>query len=81
MPAKNPDFQEKYASLIEQAGATEEWLDSFSEAIQITPERVWAMPLSRLNRLNLRRAGGGQTPPRPVFPARRPSCRCPCTRP
>jgi hypothetical protein len=34
----------KYASLSEQADFTEEWLDSFSEAIQITPERVWAMP-------------------------------------
>ncbi|HEX6453877.1 MAG TPA: TIGR03667 family PPOX class F420-dependent oxidoreductase [Trebonia sp.] len=43
-PTKNPYYQEKYAAMIQQEGFTEEFLDSFSEAIQITPERVWAMP-------------------------------------
>ena len=42
-PTKNPDYQEKYAAIIERASVTGEWLDSFSEAIQVTPERVWAM--------------------------------------
>ena len=44
LPTKNPACQGKYATLVQQAGFTAEFLGSFSVAIQITPERVWAMP-------------------------------------
>jgi PPOX class probable F420-dependent enzyme len=44
LPTKNPDYQEKYSARIQQAGFTAEWLDSFSVAIRVTPERSWAMP-------------------------------------
>ena len=44
LPTNNPVYQEKYATLAQQAGFTAEFLDSFSVAIQVTPERVWATP-------------------------------------
>jgi hypothetical protein len=43
-PTKNPAYQEKYGARIQRAGFAPERLDSYSEAVQITPERVWAMP-------------------------------------
>ena len=44
LPTKNAVYHEKYATLVQQAGFTAEFFDSFSVAIRITPERVWAMP-------------------------------------
>jgi PPOX class probable F420-dependent enzyme len=43
LPTMNHDYQEKYSALVQQAGFTAEWLDSFSVAIRVTPERSWAM--------------------------------------
>ena len=42
-PTKNHYYHEKYSALVQQAGFTAEWLDSFSVAIQVTPDRAWAM--------------------------------------
>jgi PPOX class probable F420-dependent enzyme len=44
LPTKSPDYQEKYSARVQQAGFTEDWLDSFSVAIHVTPERSWATP-------------------------------------
>jgi PPOX class probable F420-dependent enzyme len=43
LPTMNHDYQEKYSALVQQAGFSAEWLDSFSVAIYVTPERSWAM--------------------------------------
>jgi hypothetical protein len=42
-PTQVPGLVEKYRARIEQMGYTVDWLESYSLAIRVTPERAWTI--------------------------------------
>jgi PPOX class probable F420-dependent enzyme len=43
-PSEVPGMLDKYRDTIEAMGHTQEWYDSYSTAIRVTPERAWTIP-------------------------------------
>ncbi|HEX7164024.1 MAG TPA: TIGR03667 family PPOX class F420-dependent oxidoreductase [Trebonia sp.] len=43
LPSGFPEMLDKYRARIEAMGNTQEWYDSYSTAIRITPERAWTI--------------------------------------
>lgn len=44
LPSGFPEMLDKYRARIETMGNTQEWYDSYSTAIRITPDRAWTIP-------------------------------------
>lgn len=43
-PSQVPDMLDKYQATIQSMGYTQEWYDTYSTAIRVTPERAWTIP-------------------------------------
>jgi PPOX class probable F420-dependent enzyme len=43
-PSGVPAMLDKYRDTIQAMGYTQEWYDSYSTAIRVTPERAWTIP-------------------------------------
>jgi PPOX class probable F420-dependent enzyme len=43
-PSEVPGMLDKYLDTIKAMGYTEDWYDSYSTAIRVTPERAWTIP-------------------------------------
>ncbi len=44
LPSEVPEMADKYRARIEAMGHTQEWYNSYSTAIRVTPERSWTIP-------------------------------------
>ena|SRR6266700_4626171 len=44
LPSKVPGILDKYLDMIKAMGYAQEWYDSYSTAIRVTPERSWTIP-------------------------------------
>ncbi len=44
LPSAVPEMLSKYLGRIQAMGQTQEWYDSYSTAIRVTPERSWTIP-------------------------------------
>ncbi|MGH3290699.1 MAG: TIGR03667 family PPOX class F420-dependent oxidoreductase [Trebonia sp.] len=44
LPSEVPAIADKYRESIQAMGYTQEWYDSYSTAIRVTPERAWTVP-------------------------------------
>jgi PPOX class probable F420-dependent enzyme len=44
LPSAVPGWLDKYRDMIAAMGYTQEWYDSYSTAIRVTPERSWSVP-------------------------------------
>lgn len=44
VPSAVPGMLDKYAGTIREMGYTQDWYDSYSTAIRVTPDRAWTIP-------------------------------------